>query len=1322
MWTSSVFRIVGVGAFLISLTAASFTRADEVWEVGSGTTFPTIQQAVNALPDKFQDNYVLSIHAGTYAEGGIEIVSKDTNGYSLTLRPHDSGAVIVTGPNPGYVFRVGVEPWVGYTGVRRVVFDNLDIRDGEYGVQLRSDSYDAVITRCRFSNILRNSIDTLGVRYCHISRNTIAGGLAGIFLAQSKGATVASNVIYDQVYEGIRVQFADYSTIINNTIVNRNPNNSMIGLFFRGNELSNHTVVKNNIVADCKDGVAAIVWDTATNPDPIVTYNNVTGNSVASYSKPAEAENPMSYAPGFIDPSTGNFLLSASSALIDKGDPSTSVSQAGWQDIRAGRRVIDRIDVGAGEDPQDGAPANHLPIPKAGPDVREWRGRFATDSNGSSSVSMCAGASYDLDGSIHAWEWSGTMSTDPDLPVTQALPNGTIKFEGPGAASPTTPNGSLQLRVRDNLGAWSSVATQDSVAIKLYSDPNIYAYATALADISASELSTLKVTDGTRWGNAMKSLDQRIGMYEEHSDVVTLPTLGRANFASGTGGDLLMLPGSGGTDYLVLANGESPRWFGVLSKASSPPTSPLSLLREENFSSLTWATGLAKAGNYVYVAGTEGVDVVSMSVPGSPVHVQHWNTPKNHVARDAVVSPSGAYLYVSVHAHYVLRNTDQSPKFPAACATDDTSIEYENCIKDGIYVFTIGAQGTITPLDLGGGKEPRNRVEYPPLWTDTPCSGGARVYVQYGINSGTDLEVSGSRLVVANGDSGVAVFDISSENDPTPMVALDTGFNCNTTFTFRKSAREVEVASGTAYVAAGRAGLLAWDLDDFSAVTIQNHKTFATSVELGPAALYLGGMKDLDSPGDELTGDPCFEGTSAEDVGCIRVLELPGHVLRGSFEMKLGPDVYPVRLLYHDNQLFALEEWHAGALVHLNVADRYNPSQVTGGYLPVSGEGRTVHVKEGSPRHAYVATGSSIAVIQSGAMPTLVKYKRDPYGEVVQNILGRGDALYVQKRRLGLWSTQAPTDPGFLLNMQTGGTMRSMATCGDYLFLTQEVSGGGPEVQVWNITNPLAPTMLANRRTTWDKADFNFGTSLFNLACDGQYAFIVSYSDQFKDGLLILDTVAQQVVARVLSKDLELVLDDTRINVAYKNNRLFINNGLQKNKPDGCTWRQTSGVTVINVANRTAPYVEARLGWYNWSNAAVWADSDPNNPYLLAQSDGSTDYGVKLFDVSTPASARIKYAEQYDTLNVVAGLFDGAAWRPGVMLGNTIYAPKIGHLEVIPAPVETCLCSPVDYCADAGLLCVFTNTCGPSGCCNYGCSSDPSCTAADPVPSGACGQ
>jgi hypothetical protein len=71
---------------------------------------------------------------------------------------------------------------------------------------------------------------------------------------------------------------------------------------------------------------------------------------------------------------------------------------------------------------------------------------------------------------------------------------------------------------------------------------------------------------------------------------------------------------------------------------------------------------------------------------------------------------------------------------------------------------------------------------------------------------------------------------------------------------------------------------------------------------------------------------------------------------------------------------------------------------------------------------------------------------------------------------------------------------------------------------------------------------------------------------------------------------------------------------------------------------------------------------------------------------------------------------------PGVVRYNDVYTLSTMAPQS-PPPCGPCV---VSFCQGEGGRCTFNDTCGAGGCCHYTCGPDPTCTAADPVPPGAC--
>jgi hypothetical protein len=68
---------------------------------------------------------------------------------------------------------------------------------------------------------------------------------------------------------------------------------------------------------------------------------------------------------------------------------------------------------------------------------------------------------------------------------------------------------------------------------------------------------------------------------------------------------------------------------------------------------------------------------------------------------------------------------------------------------------------------------------------------------------------------------------------------------------------------------------------------------------------------------------------------------------------------------------------------------------------------------------------------------------------------------------------------------------------------------------------------------------------------------------------------------------------------------------------------------------------------------------------------------------------------------------------------------QLGQACAFQVPICPPICPPrtlcqISYCGSEGIRCVFNNTCGTGGCCNYDCGPDATCILPDPLPVNAC--
>lgn len=162
----------------------------------------------------------------------------------------------------------------------------------------------------------------------------IRGGYYGIDCAGTSPA-ISNNVITANVAAGVKCTDGA-PLVLNNTIVGNGV----------GVEASGSARVVNNIVAYNSVGVSV------TEGNPVLSHNNVFGNSSSNYAGSGPGAGDISCDPGFRNYSMGDLRLQLGSPCIDRGDPEIAPVLDGY----GGLRPVDgdgdgfaRVDVGAFE-------------------------------------------------------------------------------------------------------------------------------------------------------------------------------------------------------------------------------------------------------------------------------------------------------------------------------------------------------------------------------------------------------------------------------------------------------------------------------------------------------------------------------------------------------------------------------------------------------------------------------------------------------------------------------------------------------------------------------------------------------------------------------------------------------------------------------------------------------------------------------------------------------------------------------------------------------------------------------------------------------------
>lgn len=192
----------------------------------------------------------------------------------------------------------------------------------------------------------------------------------------SSYVTIRNNLIYDSYIMGVSiggynnlVGGSDHCTIVNNTLYLNDSTKSGSGEFSINYHTSNDVFENNLVFANNQGLLIGNTFRTATGPGVSTNYNlyystvgstnsqwiwnNHTYKGLAAFVKATQNDFNSQFAdPDFVDPTTSNFHLTASSPALKKGLVLDS-SIVGTEDLDGNPRVLnDTIDLGCYEMPQ----------------------------------------------------------------------------------------------------------------------------------------------------------------------------------------------------------------------------------------------------------------------------------------------------------------------------------------------------------------------------------------------------------------------------------------------------------------------------------------------------------------------------------------------------------------------------------------------------------------------------------------------------------------------------------------------------------------------------------------------------------------------------------------------------------------------------------------------------------------------------------------------------------------------------------------------------------------------------------------------------------
>jgi len=161
----------------------------------------------------------------------------------------------------------------------------------------------------------------------NISGNQALGaeGVGGAFFIEASSAFIKNNVIANNVAQlygdgiYIKIPYGPQPQIINNTIVANKYSDTErhAGILLRDNI---SPIIRNNIVALNGSGIRAYPYGGTVYP--VLSNNDVWGNSVADYSNLSPGADDISADPLFVNQSSGDYHLQGGSPCIDTGTSS----------------------------------------------------------------------------------------------------------------------------------------------------------------------------------------------------------------------------------------------------------------------------------------------------------------------------------------------------------------------------------------------------------------------------------------------------------------------------------------------------------------------------------------------------------------------------------------------------------------------------------------------------------------------------------------------------------------------------------------------------------------------------------------------------------------------------------------------------------------------------------------------------------------------------------------------------------------------------------------------------------------------------------------
>ena len=328
---------------------------------------------------------------------------------------------------------------------------------------------------------------------------------------------------------------------------------------------------------------------------------------------------------------------------------------------------------------------------------------------------------------------------------------------------------------------------------------------------------------------------------------------------------------------------------------------------------------------------------------------------------------------------------------------------------------------------------------------DIPSLRDSSVYYEDTNGHANGVFVSGDYAYVADGNSGLAIIDISDPTNPGTPVYEDTTGNPYGVF----------VSGDYAYVADYTSGLAVIDISDPTnpgTPVYEDTTGYAWGVyvsgDYAYVADFISGLAIIDISDPTNPGTPVYENTTGSAIG-----------------------------VYVSGDYAYIADWGSGLAV-IDISDPTNPG--TPVYEDTIGNAFVVYV---SGDYAYVADGySGLAVIDiSDPTNPGTPFYEDTTGDACGVFLS-GDYAYIANWNSGLAviDISDPTNPGTPVYEDTTGYASGVFVSGDYAYIADYTSG----LAVIDISESIAPGTPVYEYTNGDA---------YGVYVSGDYAYMADY-------------------------------------------------------------------------------------------------------------------------------------------------------------------------------------------------------------------------------------